>query len=66
MGHPEGKRPQALQVNQSELKKGVRPTTVDNMAKLATNMTEDRLPSRRAAEEFLGYVATLPSDEQKN
>lgn len=67
--HPEGKRLQALQVNQSELKKGVRPTTVNNMAQLATvldkDVTEDQLPSRRAVEEFLSYVATLPSDEQK-
>ena len=47
----------------------MRPTTVDNMAKLAKvlheDTTEDQLPSLRAAEEFLSYVATLPSDEQK-
>ena len=69
MRHPEGKRLQALQVNQSELKKGVRPTTVDKMAKLANvldkDMTENQLPSRRSVEEFLSYVATLPSGEQK-
>ncbi|KAM0794146.1 hypothetical protein BDR22DRAFT_815672 [Usnea florida] len=69
MRHPEGKRLQALRVNQSQLKKGVRPTTVEKMAKLAKvldeDTTEDQLPSRRSVEEFLSYVATLPGDEQK-
>ena len=67
--HPEGERLAALQVKQSELKKGVRTKTIENIGELAKvlveDMTEDQLPSRRAVEEFLAYTATLPDNEQK-
>ncbi|KAL8745479.1 MAG: hypothetical protein Q9190_002389 [Brigantiaea leucoxantha] len=67
--HPEGKILAALRVKQSELKEGVRAKTVKNIAELAEvlvkDMSEDQLPSRKAVEEFLAYLATLPAEEQK-
>ena len=66
--HPLGKGLKALQVEQSKLKRGVRPQTVDELDKLAKvlleDMTEDGKPSRLAVEAFVSYLETLPTDEQ--
>ncbi len=67
--HPLGKRLAALQIDQGKLKRGVRPTTIDELAKLAKvlleDMTADQVPSRRAIDEFAAYLATLPRNEQQ-
>ena len=67
--HPLGKRLAALQIDQSKLKRGLRPTTIDEIAKLAKvlleDMTADQVPSRRAIDEFAAYLATLPRTEQQ-
>ena len=67
--HPQGKGLAALQMDQSKLKRGLRPTTIDELANLAKvlleDMTLDQVPSRRAIEEFVAYVATLPKTEQQ-
>lgn len=67
--HPLGKGLQALRVEQSKLKRGVRPQTVDELDTLAKvlldDTTEDATPSHLAVEAFVSYLETLPSDEQK-
>ena len=67
--HPFGKNLQALQVEQSKLKQGVRPQTVrklDTLAKaLLSDQSEDGKSSRLAIEIFVSYLLTLPSIEQK-
>jgi hypothetical protein len=67
--HPLGKSLAALQVTQKELSKGVRPKTIEEIAKLSTTMLNDDSPdqmaSRHVLDEFLAYVATLPETEQK-
>ena len=67
--HPIGKSLAALQIEQHELAKGVRSTTVDQMHKLAKILLEDQgadqVPSRHAMDEFFAYLATLPDSEQK-
>lgn len=67
--HPLGKGLAALQMDQSKLKRGLRPRTIDELAKLAKvlleDMTVDQVPSRRAIDEFAAYVATLPRTEQQ-
>ena len=67
--HPLGKGLAALQMDQSKLKHGLRPTTIDELANLAKvlleDMTVDQVPSRRAIDEFVAYVATLPKTEQQ-
>ena len=67
--HPLGKGLQALQVEQSKLKEGVRPQTVDELNTLANiilaDNTEDRKPSHLALETFVSYLETLPSGEQQ-
>ena len=67
--HPLGKGLAALQMDQSKLKRGLRPRTIDELARLAKvlleDMTEDQVPSRRAIDEFAAYVATLPRTEQQ-
>ncbi|KAF2202751.1 hypothetical protein GQ43DRAFT_301150 [Delitschia confertaspora ATCC 74209] len=69
VAHPAGKQLAALQLEQHELSKGIRPGTVDQMEKLAATILEDQstdsLPSRYAVDEFLAYCATLPEAEQK-
>ena len=67
--HPRGECLAALQIDQSKLKRGLRPTTIDELAKLAKvlleDMTADQVPSRRAIDEFAAYLATLPKTEQR-
>jgi hypothetical protein len=67
--HPLGKSLAALQMTQKELSKGVRPKTIDEMAKLSKTMlsddSSDQMASRHVIDEFLAYVATLPESEQK-
>jgi hypothetical protein len=67
--HPLGQPLAALQIEQSKLKKGVRPKTMEEMDRMANvlleDMADDALKSREAVDEFLAYVATLPEAEQK-
>lgn len=67
--HPLGKGLQALQIEQSQLKRGVRPRTIDEIDTLAKmlqeDMTEDGKPSHLALEAFVSYLETLPSSEQQ-
>ena len=67
--HPLGKRLAALGVSQRELRQGVRPGTIDKLARLSETLLKDNemtlfVPSRRGTEAFLAYVATLPLKEQ--
>ncbi|KAF2397167.1 hypothetical protein EJ06DRAFT_482544 [Trichodelitschia bisporula] len=66
--HPLGKALAALQIEQSRLKQGVRDKTIDEMNKLWPVLLKDQsdnaLDSRKATDEFLAYVATLPQAEQ--
>jgi hypothetical protein len=67
--HPYGRGLAALQVQQSQLRKGVRPQTIEMMEKLSSTLlgdnSEDQLASRHIVDEFLAYVATLPEVEQE-
>ncbi|CAI6333898.1 unnamed protein product [Periconia digitata] len=67
--HPDGKSLAALQIQQRDMAKGVRMATIDEMDKLAVillqDQSSDQLPSRRAVDQFLTYIATLPEQEQK-
>ena len=67
--HPLGQQLAALQIDQKKLKRGLRPTTIDEIAKLAKvlleDMTADQVPSRHAIDEFAAYLATLPRTEQQ-
>lgn len=67
--HPLGKHLAALQVDQSELRQGVREKTIEKLDTLARKLlddeTEDFEPSHRAIEVFAAYMATLPDREQK-
>jgi hypothetical protein len=67
--HPLGKQLAALQVEQSQLRKGVRLQTIEHMEKLSAALladnTPDQLASRHVVDEFLAYIATLPEPEQK-
>ncbi|KAF2818490.1 hypothetical protein CC86DRAFT_375718 [Ophiobolus disseminans] len=67
--HPLGKPLAALAVKQHEMSKGVRIETINQMEKLShvllEDQTSDTLPSRKAVDEFLAYIATLPDLEQQ-
>ena len=67
--HPLGKGLQALRVQQSKLKRGVRPQTISQIDTLGKALLEDNSeegkPSRVAVEAFTAYLETLPSSEQK-
>ena len=67
--HPLGKGLAALQVEQSQLFRGVRPTSIDRVetlsAILLADMSVDQIESRRSLDEFLSYSATLPVQEQE-
>jgi hypothetical protein len=60
--HPLGKPLAALTVEQHEMSKGVRVETVVRMEAfsrvLLEDQTSDTLPSRKAVDEFLAYIAT--------
>ncbi|KAF2268922.1 hypothetical protein CC78DRAFT_331320 [Lojkania enalia] len=68
ISHPDGKQLAALQIQQHEMSKGVRPQTIDHLESLGKILLEDQssdsLPSRHAVDEFLAYLATLPELEQ--
>jgi hypothetical protein len=67
--HPIGKPLAALQLAQSELSKGVRPNTIDQLTNMSAILlgddSADQMASRHIIDEFLAYVATLPEAEQK-
>ncbi|KAF2810651.1 uncharacterized protein BDZ99DRAFT_414801 [Mytilinidion resinicola] len=67
--HPAGQRLKALAIEQHEMSKGVRPSTIDHLDKLGKvlldDQSSDQLPSRHAIDEFMAYCATLPEAEQK-
>jgi len=69
LAHPRGHKLKPMQLEQSALKKGIRPDTIDRVARLADLLLADQsdsaAPSRQAIDEFLAYVATLPDTEQK-
>lgn len=63
--HPAGQSLAALRVEQHEMSKGVRSETIDQMEKLSAillaDQSSDTLPSRKAVDEFLLYIATRKS-----
>ncbi|KAH0537288.1 hypothetical protein FGG08_005913 [Glutinoglossum americanum] len=67
--HPLGRRLKLLQLEQSQLREGVRPMTIDWVEKLGRIMLADQsvdtAPSRQAMDEFIAYAATLPESERK-
>jgi len=67
--HSLGKGLAAMQLEQSTMFKGVRPSTIEQLEKLATallaDMSDDQIASREAVDGFLAYMATLPQAEQK-
>lgn len=69
LAHPLGKRLKLLEEEQSRMKKGVRPATINWIEKLGRIMVAeeaiDAAPSRAAMDEFLAFVATIPETEQK-
>jgi hypothetical protein len=60
--HPQGKPLAALSVKQHEMSKGIRSDTILHMERLSvvllTDQSSDALPSRKAVDEFLAYIAT--------
>jgi hypothetical protein len=60
--HPLGKPLAALGVEQHEMSKGIRADTIAHMETLSgvllTDQSSDTLPSRKAVDEFLAYIAT--------
>ncbi|KUJ12162.1 uncharacterized protein LY89DRAFT_688623 [Mollisia scopiformis] len=69
LAHPLGQRLKPMQLKQSQLKKGIRPSTIQWVSKVGKIMLEDQsvdiAPSRKVMDEFLAYVATLPKAEQE-
>ncbi|KAF8862363.1 hypothetical protein BDZ45DRAFT_799179 [Acephala macrosclerotiorum] len=69
LSHPLGQRLKPMQLKQNQLKSGVRPSTIEWVAKVGKIMLEDQsvdtAPSRHAMDEFQAYVATLPEGEQE-
>ncbi len=69
MRHPHGKKLAALQVEQSQLSKGVRPATILKLREVASVVLEDQSanshPSHDAVDNFLGYMVTLPAPERE-
>jgi hypothetical protein len=67
--HPHGKGLAAMQVEQSQLSKGVRHDTIRRMRELAQVVLNDQSanshPSHDAVDSFLGYMATLPAPERE-
>ncbi|KAH7330472.1 hypothetical protein BKA65DRAFT_59293 [Rhexocercosporidium sp. MPI-PUGE-AT-0058] len=67
--HPLGQGLGALQMEQSRLSQGVRPSTIDKLETLSgvllADDSEDQMASRQVIEEFLAYQATLPRSEQQ-
>lgn len=69
VSHPSGKKLAAMQIRQDELSQGIRPTTIEKLDKLSktilADMEDDALASRKAVDELLAYMATLPDTEQQ-
>lgn len=69
LAHSLGKRLKPLQMAQNQLKKGVRPATIERINALGRMMLGfqevDTAPIREAIDEFEGYIATIPEMEQK-
>ncbi|MCJ1247639.1 hypothetical protein MMC30_004854 [Trapelia coarctata] len=67
--HPLGNGLAAMQLEQSQMFQGVRPSTAEQLEKLAgallADMSDDQIASREAVDGFLAYMATLPQAEQK-
>lgn len=67
--HPKGKQLAALEVEQKQLKKGVRQQTIDMLRSMSgtllLDMSENSQPSHEAVDAWLLYVATLPAAEQE-
>ncbi|KAH9222482.1 hypothetical protein DL95DRAFT_326206 [Leptodontidium sp. 2 PMI_412] len=67
--HPLGQGLGALQMEQSRLSQGVRPSTIDKLERLSgvllADDSEDQMASRQMIDEFLAYQATLPCSEQQ-
>jgi hypothetical protein len=68
LDHPIGKRLKPLEEEQHRLKKGVRLATVTKIENLSKIMLADQSMdgglSRQGIDEFVAFVATLPSQEQ--
>ena len=68
MRHPLGKDIAAVQVEQSQLRSGVRPETVERLRSMATILlhddSENSWASHEAVDAFLSYAATLPEAER--
>ena len=66
--HPLGNKLAAMEIEQKKLKLGVRPKTIEQLDKLQTILLEDQtadaVPSRRAVDTFMAFLATLPMAEQ--
>lgn len=60
---------EALALEQSALSRGVRPSTITALSSLSAVLlqdeAEDQLESRRALDDFMRYIATLPEEEQR-
>ena len=69
VSHRLGKPLAALQLAQSELSKGVRPESIEQLANMSAILlsddSADQMASRQVIDGFLAYVATLPEAEQK-
>ncbi|CAK7201278.1 hypothetical protein SEUCBS139899_003981 [Sporothrix eucalyptigena] len=69
LNHPLGERLRPMAVEQSELKRGVRSTTIDRMAHLSKVMLEDQsahaTPTIEAIDIFMAYYHTLPEAEKR-
>ncbi|KAG4436980.1 hypothetical protein IFR05_007550 [Cadophora sp. M221] len=67
--HPLGHGLGALQMEQSRLSRGVRPSTIDKLQSLSgvllADDSEDQMASRQMIDDFLAYQATLPRAEQQ-
>jgi hypothetical protein len=69
LGHPLGQSLKPIRLAQSQLKKGVRPATIEIVEKLSRTMLDDQSLDAalclKGIDEFLVYVATLPNNEQE-
>ncbi|CAK7224348.1 hypothetical protein SBRCBS47491_005518 [Sporothrix bragantina] len=69
LNHPLGERLRPMAVEQSELKRGVRATTIERMAHLSKVMLEDQsahaTPTIEAIDIFMAYYHTLPEAEKR-
>lgn len=68
IAHPVGSKLAAMKLAQDKMSRGVRPSTIAFLEKLAktflADMSEDQASSRGVLDEFLAHLATLPKDEQ--